>query len=473
MTDPLLRAGSSGSITGFDAIDLDQTGTVEESRPTPFSMAELLHEFSMAKRSLNPQYLRLLSRTIEEHILNTDNPHKVTLQDLSQDIQGDILATIVPGTPPVSDPTMVLDPTWVSGSFYRTTPVVVTNALGRLEMIPAHTVAITHVDNRAGFLMTHQTTNYVTTTDAQEIIVASTIPGAVLSHGSAPLDGHSAVTLMSTTAGVQTIGVEIAHAVVTGLVSIGICIRPTITTGVITLRNRTDALQRIVYDVATRTIVDATYIDHTRVETLSNGWVRITGAFNFMLPSDDPVLLVTATDTRDVDTLTVATAGDVIVDLCFPTVVVGSAWSPIILKDTTYDGTVGDTLITVESGLTTPTEYMAVVRADAAYLAMGHHGFLSMGPWCLVSFQSGGIQADAHGVIDLRGMTAGLGDASCVVGYTPGVLTAATATSILRTASAPLTSGTVMTIGPFTGVLYEALIYPTAPEQQTHAFFLG
>lgn len=77
---------TSGTIRGFNSINLGQNNTVESITPTNFSLTELRDRINAIRTTFDPDYLEDLITRVLSHIQNTNNPHQVTLAQTGADI---------------------------------------------------------------------------------------------------------------------------------------------------------------------------------------------------------------------------------------------------------------------------------------------------------------------------------------------------------------------------------------------------
>ena len=77
---------TSGTIRGFNSINLGQNNTVEAIAPTNFSLTELRDRINTIRTTFDPSYLEDLITRVLTHIQSTDNPHQVTLAQTGANI---------------------------------------------------------------------------------------------------------------------------------------------------------------------------------------------------------------------------------------------------------------------------------------------------------------------------------------------------------------------------------------------------
>lgn len=108
MNDPTINRGyfqpSQGSLTGFTDINLPQ-GNPKLSR-TGWSLDQL-YDFLTNQSDINfptEDFVRRVDELINSHINNFNNPHRVTLDQITGNVVGDILGNVIPGTVPELPP---------------------------------------------------------------------------------------------------------------------------------------------------------------------------------------------------------------------------------------------------------------------------------------------------------------------------------------------------------------------------------
>jgi hypothetical protein len=100
---------SLGSLTGFDRVDLP--GAPDDVVETGWSIDQL-RVFLLNEGGANfasEQWVRLVNEALQEHIQDFDNPHKVTLQQITPDVIAGILENLTTGTVPSTAPFLAYD----------------------------------------------------------------------------------------------------------------------------------------------------------------------------------------------------------------------------------------------------------------------------------------------------------------------------------------------------------------------------
>jgi len=85
-----LENGCSGSISGWDSISFDQSGTTEGAVPTSFSASETMVKLLELRRDLDPKKLVFIQQMISDHISNLNNPHDDSEQNISINVFNDL-----------------------------------------------------------------------------------------------------------------------------------------------------------------------------------------------------------------------------------------------------------------------------------------------------------------------------------------------------------------------------------------------
>ena len=95
---------SQGSLTGFDQANLPTNGP--DLSQTGWSISQL-KSFLLNENNLNfpsQEWVRILDDLINSHVNNFNNPHQLTLDQLTSNFVRDVIGSIVPGTPPSIPP---------------------------------------------------------------------------------------------------------------------------------------------------------------------------------------------------------------------------------------------------------------------------------------------------------------------------------------------------------------------------------
>ncbi len=100
------RQGATGSISGFNSITQTDGSVIEEAN---FSIAQLRAQIVELDALNAPRRLRMIEKTIMEHIRNFGNPHRDTINELSPDLVSSLLVKYAPGTVPRSFPLTAIE----------------------------------------------------------------------------------------------------------------------------------------------------------------------------------------------------------------------------------------------------------------------------------------------------------------------------------------------------------------------------
>lgn len=146
------QKAATGSITGFTEINLNPDGTVADAMPAPkFSAAEFLHRIMELRKDLSPEARHALETIIDNHRLNTNNPHDVTLADIEGGIIEDMIAPYFPGTVPVDTPVLhaVADLVeFLEGiSVARSTETTKIDSSGKLVTVPINEISVDYCND--------------------------------------------------------------------------------------------------------------------------------------------------------------------------------------------------------------------------------------------------------------------------------------------------------------------------------------
>lgn len=106
MSDYPIKQGAVGSVSGFDLITKFSDPTLSE---TDFSIDELLAYLRQLDALYGPDRLRTLQKTILNHVRDFNNPHKDTLDMLSDNDIGNLMSVFMPGTVPKLFPLVSLE----------------------------------------------------------------------------------------------------------------------------------------------------------------------------------------------------------------------------------------------------------------------------------------------------------------------------------------------------------------------------
>lgn len=152
MTSPCGKTGRvAGSISGFTEIDESGSSGGQDcadiKKPKVYDTSKIIDTIRELQNLLDPEDFLAVKNEMENHILARDNPHEVTIDDVSDDFIPDLFKRILPGIVPNSLPWFIFIPEMLKVITYttqRNTPIYICSREGYLEEIPANTVAIDH-----------------------------------------------------------------------------------------------------------------------------------------------------------------------------------------------------------------------------------------------------------------------------------------------------------------------------------------
>lgn len=232
---------ATGSIRGFNNIDLGQGQTRESITPTNFSLTDLKNRIEAIRNTFDPDALNNLIIEVLSHIQNENNPHQVTLSQTGADVinlvyqawlsagnsgtlqdfylvffnvssnsitavsgtdaitgapsslitvsgvealiaanDTTLFSEVLPGTPPSVLPTTAYDAQFgipFGATTSRNTPISVLDRNGNLSIVPANTVAIDYSTGIGSFPLYGSRTNLIVPSDPR-LQVSTNILGA-------------------------------------------------------------------------------------------------------------------------------------------------------------------------------------------------------------------------------------------------------------------------------------------------------
>lgn len=98
------RWSSQGIITGFTDIRVGDPDSPEATTPSTFSNAQMLGQLQAIMNVFGPERWEELQESMLRHIQRTDNPHKLSLHDITLDVGATLFPHIFSGTTPPNAP---------------------------------------------------------------------------------------------------------------------------------------------------------------------------------------------------------------------------------------------------------------------------------------------------------------------------------------------------------------------------------
>lgn len=249
---------SLGSITGFDKITLPD-GTVDLAK-TGWSLDEL-RRFLLNENGANfasPDWVLLLNEMIQEHIQDHNNPHEVTLEQVTPDFVAGVLENLTSGTVPDVSPFLSFDvdcplplgniypATHTTSNSYR----VIEGGLFVDTATELENVGVSSLTGDAGLPMFNYTSSIVPDNwyARPDFPINTTVikrPGNDLSY---PFDFYT----VSEVAGTHSSGVALGAAVGAGSVyTLTFFVLPTAAAGSLVIYQSSDASNTMTVDLVT------------------------------------------------------------------------------------------------------------------------------------------------------------------------------------------------------------------------------
>ena len=155
MTSPCKTDLVGGSISGFTEINPSGssggTDCSDVDRPKIYDTSKIIEEIRRLQDALDRRDFLAVKNEMEKHIQARDNPHEVSIDDLSKEFISNFSKTVFPGVTPNSLPWFVFIPEMlkvISHTTKRSTSIYVCSREGYLEEIPPDTIAIDHSTSR-------------------------------------------------------------------------------------------------------------------------------------------------------------------------------------------------------------------------------------------------------------------------------------------------------------------------------------
>ncbi len=298
------RSATAGTIAGFNRIVVGPDNTIDAGAPpsVQYTIPELMEIISRLIADLDPKRLYDLTMKVQQHLQDFDNPHHVTLEDLTSDVIKDVLTPYMQGTPPSSDPIFSIsaeDAEICETTIACASPTYVVNRFGNIVQVPPNTHAI---DYSCGFPLLsvwEQRTNLFTNSqmhyngvilplnaveDSTSLVQGIGIGGAVYSVKDDGSNNEHGITLTTPTPTNFSV-----------LYTTSLFLYAYKATGIIRI---TKGSHTAYLDLATRHLGDTT--GRFEVCFLPNGWFRI-GYQHSYLSSADRNIKITYALTDDVN----------------------------------------------------------------------------------------------------------------------------------------------------------------------------
>ncbi len=391
-----------GVITGFGTIDLSPGNTTELLAPSHFSLSDLRARIDCIRQTFDPDFLDNLIVQVLSHIQNHNNPHQVTLGETGADVIGlvyqawlaagntgtrsqflaiffqvlppmassgdlasgtspnlvsvanvtsviaahnsdpnahaDLLATIIPGSPPAADPSYALDAAWLPASgvaMAYNSNLSVINQSGLLSTVSANTTVVDYANGYPAFPLFATRTNLIFPSSPVSNGAAVAVGGSLANapNGSllAGLDGASC-KLVTETATNAIHGYQIPINMTAGVeYTTSLFVYPLKATGGITLYLDNHPTMAMIVDIATHTVSFTNASVVGRCQVLASGWLRI--GLQYVAPSTASAHLMvigTTTSVLGAPMPYLGTAGAALFGLFGLQHVVGAGLSPYI-----------------------------------------------------------------------------------------------------------------------------------------------
>lgn len=299
------RQGLAGSIAGFDPIIVGPEGTALESFPsTKITFSELYAELLRIKSDLDPRRIHELNALIREHLQNQNNPHRITLSDITYDLIKEVFELFLPGMAPCCAPTYSVVPEF---SQYLTlmTSVMMNmsyiDSYGKLSRLN-NTLSVDYGEEIPSVNLFGARTNYFLNSSATGSHVAAINATSTVGIYNQPSNdlyflSHPTATFSETNSfGKHGVSIDIGRNV-NDYFTTSFFLKPHRTDGYLVITSESDTTLAI-FDIANMERVD-TLATLTYKQTLSGGWMRF-GITTVMNPlASVKVLFVT-----DLDNLT-------------------------------------------------------------------------------------------------------------------------------------------------------------------------
>lgn len=159
---------TTGSIRGFNSIDLNQGQTREALAPTNFSLTDLTRRINEIREKYDPDFLNSLIVTVLSHVQNLNNPHAVTLSETGANVIELVYeAWLAAGN------TGTLQDFYVT--FFQVSDVTISAGSGALTGSPTSLITVSGVDA----IIEQHNTDPSAHTDLLNTILPGTPPGAL------------------------------------------------------------------------------------------------------------------------------------------------------------------------------------------------------------------------------------------------------------------------------------------------------
>lgn len=288
-----LKSKIGGSISGFTSIEtLD--GPIEE---TGTSLDAIRRKLKVQEDATAPERLRAIIKMILSHIQDHDNPHKDTLDMLTADFAGDVLGAFIPGTIPTTYPVcgyvpfVDIDPDLDIIQTTRSTALTVLDKQGYYKTGDVNTPVIDWSRGVAELVCWPDTVSVLTTGDTTAAgsvgstgLTQSSVTPTIKSPSGLTTDYVTFSEMGGTTYHEAAIDLPITAKGETWVGSV--VIYPYLPSGTLYVCLRSNRLNYVAIDLATRTVTTSNDTVVTHVRILPNGWIRV--GYEFTAADVDP-----------------------------------------------------------------------------------------------------------------------------------------------------------------------------------------
>ncbi len=379
------RQGATGSISGFNPITQVDGSILEEYN---FSIAQL-RAYILELDALNAPYrLRMIEKTIMDHVRNFGNPHRDTIDQLSPDLVSSLLVKYAPGTVPRTFPLTAieaafeeLDTSLSSVTVVRDGEINVIDRQGFLKYVGANTIGVDWSHGYPILPCWPAKQQLFTTLDlsvqdsSQTFSLINVIAAEQSQNGIVPLLMNQQTTLFETNVQAQFgIAHTMPNIVIGSEYTFSIFVYPNYTKGSYIYKTTAG-------EIAAVRLSDGGVIESTNIKAyvyqLPNGWWRI--GFQYiadpMSVSSINQLIFCPSEFADLESLTVSSlvyigkAGNVLAVMYGPQLTTGAGVAPF-----TQSGSIAATTISspgFDSATLTNTGMMAVRYNTADSLLPG------------------------------------------------------------------------------------------------------
>jgi hypothetical protein len=338
--DPSVRTTTKGTLSGFDKVDLPNDNPKLEQ--TGWSIAQL-QAYLLNQSEINfPTADQMIEyeQDVTDHVMDFNNPHQVTLDQIVGNFVEQVLGSIVPGTPPALTPFFAFDAvlamplgdifpaTYAPANLYRSTE-------GGVFINPAFETEIIGTDysqHFPGIALFSQITN------AREVAWntnPATLINTQLSATTFPnLATPFAWFQVSETAGVGTFGIAL-HATeeLATMYTLTLYIMPSVVKGKLIFSQPSDATNTMTVDLS-----DASFVlssDQVQGSTLMDpsGMIRVSFSFTSGSPIADTSVTIMHENTGDNTTARLGVANRPLFSLAKPLITKAPRNQPV-----PYDG---------------------------------------------------------------------------------------------------------------------------------------